>query len=107
MNVNVTFSVDPQVMREFDLWLKLNKFKTRSEAIVYLMRQAMPERKDEMTSTEPSIGQASQSLLVAAYTAERKLKELGEHDVANELAHAATTMVEAMYAFYKETRGIR
>jgi metal-responsive CopG/Arc/MetJ family transcriptional regulator len=46
MNVHVTVSVDPKLLKEFDLWLKLNKFKTRSEAIVYLMRQAMPERKD-------------------------------------------------------------
>ncbi len=47
MNVNVTFSIAPKLLEDFDRWLKENGFKTRSEALVYLMRRAMPEPKDE------------------------------------------------------------
>ncbi len=43
MNVNVTFSIDPKLLERFDRWRVKNTFKTRSEALTYLMRDAMPE----------------------------------------------------------------
>lgn len=49
VNVNVTFSVDPVKLAKFDAWWAGEGFKTRSEAIAYLMESAKPkrERSDE------------------------------------------------------------
>ncbi len=47
MNVHVTFSTAPKLLEDFDRWLKENGFKTRSEALVYLMRRAMPEKDED------------------------------------------------------------
>lgn len=38
MNVHVTFSVDPAVLAKFDAWVKSEGWKTRSEAIAWLMK---------------------------------------------------------------------
>lgn len=48
MNVNVTFSIAPKLLEDFDRWLKENGFKTRSEALVYLMRRAMPAKDEDV-----------------------------------------------------------
>lgn len=37
MNVHVTFSIDPEKLRAFDVWWAAEGFKSRSEAIAYLI----------------------------------------------------------------------
>lgn len=36
--MNVTFSVEPAVLASFDSWWKSQGFKSRSEALAYLMK---------------------------------------------------------------------
>ena len=40
MNVHVTISADPELLKKFDEWWKANDFKSRSDALAYLMRRA-------------------------------------------------------------------
>ncbi len=47
MNVHVTFSVDPKRLELFDAWWKAEGFKSRSDALGYLMTQVKVSKKDE------------------------------------------------------------
>lgn len=42
MNVHVTVSVDPKRLEDFDVWWRTEGFKSRSEALAYLMVNVKP-----------------------------------------------------------------
>jgi hypothetical protein len=48
MHVHVTVSLDPGKLKSFDAWWKTEGFKTRSEAIAYLMAQVKPSKGKEV-----------------------------------------------------------
>lgn len=47
MNVHVTISADPELLAKFDAWWKANKFKSRSDALAYLIRKEVHEQGKE------------------------------------------------------------
>jgi len=47
MNVNVTFSVDPATLEKFDAWVRTEGWKTRSEALAWLMDSTKPSKEKE------------------------------------------------------------
>jgi metal-responsive CopG/Arc/MetJ family transcriptional regulator len=47
MNVHVTISADPKLLEKFDYWWKANDFKSRSDALAYLIRTVVPSAKEE------------------------------------------------------------
>lgn len=53
MNVHVTVSMDPEQLRLFDEWWKANDFKSRSEALVYLMRRAPTDGRTAKEEDDP------------------------------------------------------
>jgi metal-responsive CopG/Arc/MetJ family transcriptional regulator len=52
MNVHVTVSLDPAKLAEFDAWWKGEGFKSRSEALTYLMTSVRPQPKPEVQADE-------------------------------------------------------
>lgn len=47
MKVHVTVTVDPERLKVFDAWWQAEGFKSRSDALGYLMTQVKVLKKDE------------------------------------------------------------
>lgn len=47
MNVHVTITVDPKKLEVFDAWWRAEGFKSRSEALAYLMTQVKVKATDD------------------------------------------------------------